>query len=274
MHAVFVRRSTVGRLFYFWYRILVQPFMDREVSSFSAITQGTRDYLAHDCRVTKPIKVMPLGVDTDIFHADIDARSSWRSAHGFNDNELVVLYVGKVIRAKGLDVLVGAAIRCLDAGQQLRVVMVGDADEEYVARIRQQIATGGRDTAFLILPSVPYDALPELYAAADACVWPRQESMSVLEGMAMSLPVVVSESSGNAAMVRAGAGLTFRQDDEAALTQVLVRLRDRELRHELGLRGRSQVEKEFTWRRSADRYIAEYARVRSVHPNSVSRHVS
>jgi glycosyltransferase involved in cell wall biosynthesis len=261
MHRSVMRRTPSGRLFYWSYRRLLGPLVGRGVDRYCAISEETRDYLMRDCGVRAPIEIMPLGVDTDSFTASAERRHALRTRLGLLSDELVVLYTGKVIPAKGPRILVGAALRLLDEGRALKVLWVGDPNPEYLASIRKEIAARGHASNFAFLPSVAHDQLPEFYAGADIAVWPRQESMAVFEAMAASLPVVVSARSGYASMIEGGAGLTFREDDEAALAGRLDELRSPSLRQKLGSCGRNLVEGGYSWQRSAERYLDVYTQV-------------
>lgn len=258
MHQSVVRRSALGRAFYAFHRAAVQPLLAREVDRFCAISDDTRTYLRDICGVRAEIELRPLGVDLDMFKPSAALRDQWRARSNVADDALVVAYVGKVIELKGVHVLVAAAIRLLAGGQALNVVIVGDAETRYLASIKEQIAKAGQEGAFRFHPGVPQSELPGAYAAADIAVWPRQESMAVFEAMSTALPVVVSSRSGYRELVEGASGLTFTHDDDAALANVLRSLFDPARRSTLGAAGRALVEREYSWGRSADRYLQTY----------------
>jgi glycosyltransferase involved in cell wall biosynthesis len=256
MHSSVVRRSVAGRAFYAFHRAVVQPLLTREVDSFCAIADDTRTYLRQDCGVRADIELRPLGVDADAFRTSTDARGEWRRRLDLAADGVVFAYVGKVIEAKGVHVLVEAAVRLLDAGKKFQVLVVGDVEPSYMERIRSVAAS--HIERFRFHGSVPHRELPGVYASADVAVWPRQESMAVFEAMATSIPVVVSSSSGYAALVDAGPGLTFAQDSADDLAAKLAELFAADWRSRLGAAGRELVLRDYSWRRSAERYMQTY----------------
>jgi glycosyltransferase involved in cell wall biosynthesis len=258
MHTSVVRRSTIGRAFYAFHRAAVQPLLSREVDRFCAISEDTRVYLRDLCGVTAEIELRPLGVDVDAFGPSAPLRRQWRERLGLDANDLVLLYTGKVIEAKGVHVLVAAALELLRDGDRLKVVIVGDAEPDYLERIRQQIAAASRIEDFRFHPSVPHPELPGAYAAADIAIWPRQESMALLEAMSSALPVVVSDRSGYATLVEGGPGAVFAHDDETSLAGVLRGLFDPKRRATLGAAGRALTQRDYSWQRSAERYLETY----------------
>ena len=84
---------------------------------------------------------------------------------------------------------------------------------------------------------------------------------SVLEGMALGRPVLVSDIPGNRALLQHDeTGLRFATDEELA-AGALRFARDATLRARLGARGRARVEREFPPSRETDGYLAIYRRL-------------
>lgn len=105
------------------------------------------------------------------------------------------------------------------------------------------------------------DALPDVLRRADIYVFPSiQEGMpnTVLEAMACGLPVVACRIEGCEELVRHGeTGLLTPPDDAPALAEAVERLLDdAELRRRMGREGRRVVEREYTWRATAEQYLA------------------
>jgi glycosyltransferase involved in cell wall biosynthesis len=256
MHETFVRRSLLGRAFYATYRAAVQPVLGQYVDRYTAIAEDTREYLRHRCGVRSPIDVVPLGVATTVFMRDGAARGRVRAALGIGATHLLLLYTGKVIPQKGLDVLVDAAAALITDGTLSVVVAIGDADEAYA---RQLGETARRTRVPLhLVPSMENDRLPEWYSAADIAVWPRQESMAVFEAMASELPVVVSSRSGLAPIVAPLYGVTFDEDRPGALAESLRHLTSVNERRRLGEAARKLAESSLSWTRSAELYVSIY----------------
>lgn len=258
MHMSVLRRSIAGRAFYVLYRNALQPLMGREIDSYCAISEDTREYLHEICGVRAEVELRPLGVDADEFKPSAALRQEWRQQLRIGSDELVLLYTGKVIEAKGVHLLVAAALRLLSTGESLKVVVVGDAAPDYLDHIKQQIAAAGRVDDFRFHPSVQHSDLPGAYAAADIAIWPRQESMAVFEAMSTAIPVVVSNRSGYFNLVTGGPGVAFDHDDEASLAAAIRGLFDPARRATLGSAGRAMTERTYSWQRSAELYMETY----------------
>lgn len=142
--------------------------------------------------------------------ADIDVSAPL--AHG----EGHVLYVGRLVSEKGVDVLIRA---CARAGLPLRVVGVGRdlPDLEALA------ASLGVDVTFLG-KLAPDDVLAEMGRASVLSVpsvWHEVWGLVVNEAWQAGLPVVGSEVGGLADLLRDGRGLLVPPGDVAALADAL-----------------------------------------------------
>lgn len=109
---------------------------------------------------------------------------------------------------------------------------------------------------------VPHAEMPSLIAQSDVIlncsISEGGMANSVLEGMALGRPVLVSDIPGNRALVNHGEnGLRFTTDEELA-AGALQLARDGALRARLGASGRARVEREFPPSRETDGYLAVY----------------
>jgi glycosyltransferase involved in cell wall biosynthesis len=156
----------------------------------------------------------------------------------------VVLYVGRLIGAKGVDVLLRAAGRLKDAGVEPCLWIVGDGPERAgLEELRRQAAL--ERTRFL--GNVASDGLPELYAAADLFVLPSLHEpwgTVACEAAACGLPLLLSDRVGAApdAVEPGRNGWTFPAGDTPALAgRMEMLLSDPEGLRRMGRRSRERA---------------------------------
>jgi len=147
-------------------------------------------------RMNKFISIWGRGVDRSQFNP---ARRSleWRRAHGINDDEMVVSFLGRLVLEKGLDVFADAidAARAMDI--PLRVVAIGEgpAREYFQKRLPDAIFTG----------QLTGDELAIALASTDVFLNPSvTETFGnvTLEAMASGLPVMAAAASGTTSLVQ------------------------------------------------------------------------
>ncbi len=158
-------------------------------------------YLAHGVDDSRLV-FSPYCVDTTPFAADETARTRMRSAArrswGFADDELVVLFSGKLSQRKGVDLVVEAARR-LDRtrGTRVSVLFAGAGAEQGALEARARV-----DPAVKVVFAgfQQQGALSEVFHAADLLVLPSRHSetwgLVVNEALHHGVPCVVSDRVG------------------------------------------------------------------------------
>jgi len=174
-------------------------------------------------------------------------RTAARQCWGLPPEVLVIGYVGRLVRDKGVPELVAAWRTLRRRLPEARLLVVGDADERdsvddrWLARLEE-------DERVLHIRRT--SEMPAVYAACDVFVLPTHREgfpNVLLEAASMELPVVATESVGCVDAVEDGVtGFLVAIGDVAALTTALERyLRDAELRTAHGRAGRARVLKHF-----------------------------
>ncbi|PGH59153.1 glycosyl transferase [Azospirillum palustre] len=202
----------------------------------------------------QPIAIIPNGVDATRF-SPADAGPADAGNAG---DRLSLLFVGRVVRQKGLDVLF-EALASLPDGMRSRIGLTIVGDGPARPELEAQAARLALSERIVFRGWLGRDELPAAYRAADAFVFPsRDEGMPnvVLEAMAAGLPVVATRIAGNRDLVvEEETGLMLDADDTPALAAALARLaEDPALRRRLGEGGRRRVVEHFSWRAVAAAY--------------------
>ncbi|WP_251150470.1 glycosyltransferase family 4 protein [Cellulosimicrobium sp. Marseille-Q4280] len=170
------------------------------------------------------VRAVPNGVDAEQFAGPRAPR----------ETATRITFVGRVIREKGVDVLLDA-VRALDR-PDLHVTVVGrpgfaaDAPlSAYEEGLRRTAATTRATVEFASF--VPRPDLPEILRRTDVLVvpsvWPEPFGLTALEGMAAGAAVVASEIGGLPEAV-GDAGLLVPPGDVASLAAVITALADDE----------------------------------------------
>ena len=208
----------------------------RHVSDYVAARRGSRD------RVFEA----PQAVSAELFGAAVpaDERAAARRRAGAGDGAFMLLFVGRLEREKGVEVLLEAWRRAA-LGSAGALALAGSGPLAGLA------ARQGRGAWWL--GRVARDRLPALYAAADALVLPSIRTATFTEpwglvcneAMHQGTPVIASDAVGAVAggLVRHGRnGLVAPQGDPAALaTHIRALALAPELRASLGAAARADV---------------------------------
>jgi len=157
------------------------------------------------------------GVDASRFFAAPPAEA--RARLGLPLGRHVIVWVGRMVPVKGLDVLFEALPRVRTSGEQPLMVLVGDGEER--AKLAARAHEWPGDVRFV--GTVPHEALPDWYRAADLIVLPsRSEGMPnvLLEALACGTPFVASDV-GSISELLEPASRVVTPDDPGALAAAL-----------------------------------------------------
>lgn len=223
----------------------------------------TTDLLAARSPSLRPfaakVRVIPHIVDAERFRR-APGQPLARRIRAWSAEAPVVLFVGRLVYYKGLDVLLDALARVAAA----RLVVVGDGP--LAGALRGRAARLGVDDRVLWLGAVGDDELPGAYSGADVFVLPSTaptETFGVVqvEAMAAGLPVVSTRLGTGVERVNLD-GVTGRlvpPGDAAALAGVLdAILGDGVLRARLAA-GALERSNDLSVERLLGRYLALYA---------------
>lgn len=207
------------------------------------------------------------GVDAARFTpAPPAARTEWRRRRGLSPDAVIAVYAGRLVRRKGLDILIDAWQAIDPAAFDAHLVLVGSGDDQpdsVEAEIRQAVAE--RQIANVTFAGPVPD--PEFYLNhADLFLFPsRREGYpnALLEAMSAGAAVVSSRIGGCLDIVRPGeTGLLVDPDDPDAFAEATLRLiHDPELRARLQQAARRQVERANAIEAVAAEYSALYERL-------------
>ncbi len=155
-----------------------------------------------------------------------------------------LLYVGRVVRTKGLRDAIRALAR-LDR-TDVRLDVVGDGSDR--AACEELAASLGVAGLVTFHGMVPKEKVAEFYAAADAFIFPSYREPGgnvVYEAMASGLPLIVSDRGGPAATVDESCAIRVRPDTPEqfadALAEAISELLDPGLRQRMGAAARARV---------------------------------
>jgi glycosyltransferase involved in cell wall biosynthesis len=137
---------------------------------------------------SEKIVIQSMGVNTEVFKFDGEARAEWRRKLGADDRPLV-LFAGKLTAKKGVDVLIKAAQKIKEQGTEFMVAIVGDGIEG--PRLEAMARDTGLESAVRFMGPVPNRELARLYSAADVVAVP---SVRDPKGETEGMPVVILEA--------------------------------------------------------------------------------
>lgn len=150
----------------------------------------------------RPERVAVVGNGVDAERFSPVPRDDARRRLGLAVDGRLLLSVGRLHASKGFPILVDALSRMPAGGQDVRLAIVGDPDDEAdaVPAIQQAIARHGLERRVQLVGGQPQDRLALWYSAADVfCLATEREGSAnvLLEAQACGVPLVTTDVGGN-----------------------------------------------------------------------------
>jgi glycosyltransferase involved in cell wall biosynthesis len=248
-----------GRLYWQLDRWLMRRF-DRVI----AVSHATRQEMVAAGVPSHRITVIHNGIDTHAW-APPQAHMTLREELGLTPSCPVIGYVGRISPEKDLDTWLQVAARVGQHYPDAHFVLVGDGPDGTLLQHLQQQARVLGIAGRVHFPGYRAHLLPA-YATFDLFfLSSRREGIcnSLLEAMAMELPVVTTDAGGTRELVRDGrTGYILPQGDVDGMARAILQLMgDAAFRQRMGRAGRERVQHAFSFARRLQRIEALYAAV-------------
>jgi len=218
------------------------------------------------------IQVCYNGVDPQKYNPKTTSKQTkeLRSSYGLKDDDLMILFIGRLVGVKGVDKLIMAMPHVLQKIPNAKLVIVGLGDlQDYLVNLVKTIKLQGS-------VKFRFEFLPEEqrilhYDACDVAVFPslyEPFGIVALEAMSMERPVVVGATgvSGMREIIipcgedQCGFHVNPNNPSDIAWG-ITSALENPEKKEWLGKNGRRRVLSDFTWKKIAEKTVTSYERV-------------
>lgn len=211
--------------------------------------------------VESPIEIVPNGVELTRF---FQAESLPRAAYGFDDNDILLIYTGRLGPEKNLEFLLHAFAGVSQAIPNVRLLLVGDGPLK--DSLKELVHAHQISSSVQFTGLIPYDKMPGYLAMCDAFVTAsvtEVHPLSVIEAMAACLPVMGIHSPGVGDTVEDGVTGFLSTEDLPAFTAKLTRLcLQRQSRQKMGQAAREASNK-YAIERTTQMMLEHYERLAS-----------
>jgi len=179
----------------------MENWVYRRVDRALSINHALKRYLVDSGTSGDRVRVLPLGVDTSVFHP-LDEDGKLRHRLGFEDTDIIIVFVGTLPRFSGLDNFIKQLPRMKKSIPNLKLLIVGDGEQRL--KLERLINELGLENDVQITGLVPHDEVPQYINLATVCINPFPVSditkdifpTKVMLYMACGKPVVSSPLDG------------------------------------------------------------------------------
>jgi glycosyltransferase involved in cell wall biosynthesis len=216
------------------------------------------------------VQVCYNGVDPQKYsleRVDSEVIRKVRERYDLEDDDLMALFIGRLVWVKGVDKLVRAMPHVLEKVPNVKLVVLGLGEMgEYLQRLADSLNLN--DAVKFRFEFVPEEERIAHYAACDVAIFPslyEPFGIVALEAMSMEKPVVVGAtgiSGMREVVIPSGpdqCGFHINPNDPADIAWGIVNaVQDPSKRAQFGKNGRKRVLDKFSWGSAAERTVQVY----------------
>ncbi|MEM2001303.1 MAG: glycosyltransferase family 4 protein [Candidatus Methanomethylicaceae archaeon] len=238
-----------------WIRI-VEGLNLKNATGIVFVTDGLKRYYLQRYRISQEnVTVINNGVDLEVFRPMDKKRS--RQELGIQEEESLLGFVGLLASWQGLDDTIQAVKILRDRGVPCRLLIVGTGPEEVRLRVLAQEL--GVSDKVMFAGAVDWERVPLYINASDICLVCKKKLVSgtsplkLYEYMACARPIVATDVPGLDVVANVGVGVLAKAGSPESIADAIEELIRR--RHEwedMGMRGRSYVDMNASWKRRAE----------------------
>jgi glycosyltransferase involved in cell wall biosynthesis len=199
------------------------------------------------------IEIIPHGIDPTEFE-DLPPRGEFRGKYGLTEYQRIILYLGRINKIKGLDLL-ASAFAGLSGDFHNATLVIAGPDDGYLLALERLIKQLKIEEQVLFTGPIYGREKLQAYVDADVYVLPSSYEIfgiTVLEACACGTPVIVTDRCGIANVINGRAGLVVPYDKDQLTNAILHMLDDDKLRREFGEKGKLLVREKFNWEKIAE----------------------
>jgi glycosyltransferase involved in cell wall biosynthesis len=219
----------------------------RDASKVIAITQTEAGQYKNLGVSEDKIEVVPNGVSLSEFK-DLPERGRFRRKHGLNDNQKIILYLGRIHKTKGLDLLAKAFAMLSKEINDAKLIIVGP-DDGYLPTLRNLITDLKiGDKVIFVGPLYESNKL-EAYVDADVFVTPSFFGfpLTFVEACACGIPVVTTKKGDMLDWIHNQVGCVVEYNEKQLKNGVAKLLKDTNLAKQFRENGQKLARERFTW---------------------------
>lgn len=198
-------------------KLWVKDFIKKASFRFSQTVHEQKMFFDYFGIPISNTQLLPLPVELKQQKVDKKHLEYYKKKWGINDNDQVILYVGRLHLLKGIDLLISAVTPLLQDNPHLKLLIVGRDDGE-TSNLRNLLRTQMKKKIIFTGPLYEKDVVCVYNIASCFVITPRfyeETSLASLEALSYGVPVIVSRQADIPYLEEYKAGYVVHNDSES-----------------------------------------------------------
>lgn len=221
-------------------------YCDKTITELVVPTKKAYELFKQKYKVDRNVYIVPTGIDVEKFYREKNKNISIplsRSKLGLEEDDFVILFVGRVAQEKNLELLLTSMKGLVNVSNKIKLLVVGDGPD--LEKYKNFAIKHSLEKNIIFAGKVPWNKINEYYIMADVFATASHtetQGLTVIEAMAASLPVVcIDDESFTGTVINNLNGLIFknRREYKKQITKIF---EDKYLRQKLSSQARISAE--------------------------------
>jgi glycosyltransferase involved in cell wall biosynthesis len=204
------------------------------------------------------IEILPNGIDLSKF-SDLPKNGEFRKKYSLRDSEKIVLYLGRLHKSKGIDLLIEAFSELITRLDNVKLMLVG-LDDGYQPALEKRAEELKIKDKIIFTGLVSEEEKMMAFIDADVFVTPRFYGFPItfVESCACGLPIITTNEGDKLDWIHNKVGYVTDYNRDQLKDAILNILTNEKIRQEFGKKAKSLVCEEFNWLKIAGQVETVY----------------
>lgn len=194
-------------------------YCDKTISELVVPTKKAYELFKQKYKVDRNVYIVPTGIDIEKFYREKNKKINipqTRQKLGINEDDFVILFVGRIAAEKNLELLLSAMKGLVNVSNKIKLLVIGDGPD--LEKYKEYSVKNKLEENIIFAGKVPWNKINEYYIIGDVFATASHtetQGLTVIEAMAASLPVVcINDESFTGTVIHNLNGLIFRNRRE------------------------------------------------------------
>lgn len=194
------------------------------------------------------IVIVPNGIIPKVYSTK--RSKSFRKERGFSEKEVLLLYVGRLHKSKGLDLLLDSFYEASKKKKELRLILVGP-DDGYRRILEEKMCRYNLENKVVITGQLDEESKKLIYRESDIFITPKYSGFPVtfLEAALFGLPIITTVEGDQMDWINNKAGIVTDYKSSSIEKTILYLAKETRFAKKLGKAGLSVVKMQFNWKK-------------------------
>jgi len=219
----------------------------RDASKLIALTETESEQYQRMGVPKNKIEIIPNGIDLAEFES-LPAFGKFRKQYGIQENCNIILFVGRIHKSKGLDILIDAFFDVSKDKIDSQLIIIGP-DDGYLQQLKEKIEKLHLQKKIQVIGFISQKEKIQAFTDADVFITPSYAGFPItfLEACACGLPIITSIHGDSLTWINDNVGIVVDYDHNSLKNAIIQILTNKDLKTKFGENGKNLIKREFNW---------------------------